>query len=73
VRSLVIDPESDNECAEGETGILRIFDLANIGSCCALQSRDLAIRRAEGFELTGRDPAALPRGCSRPADEILAQ
>ena len=73
VRSLVIDPESGNECADGATGILRIFDLANIGSCCALQTGDLAIRRAEDFELIGRDPAALPRGCSRPADEILAQ
>jgi hypothetical protein len=73
VRALVIDPESGNESAEGETGILRIFDLANIGSCCALQTRDLAVRRAENFELVGRDPAALPRGCSRPADDILAQ
>ncbi len=73
VRSLVIDPESGSESADGETGILRIFDLANIGSCCALQTGDLAIRRAEGFELIGRDPTALPRGCSRSADEILAQ
>ncbi|HEY5706387.1 MAG TPA: hypothetical protein VIS96_12510 [Terrimicrobiaceae bacterium] len=73
VRALVIDPESGNECVEGETGILRIFDLANIGSCCALQTRDLAVRNGEDFELIGRDPAALPRGCSRSADDILAQ
>jgi hypothetical protein len=72
VRSLVIDPESGSESPNGETGVLRIFDLANIGSCCVLQTRDLAVRRAEGFELIGRDPAALPRGCSRSADEILA-
>ena len=73
VRPLVIDPESGLESADGETGILRIFDLANIGSCCAIQTRDLAVRRAQDFELIGRDPAALPRGCSRTADEILAQ
>jgi len=73
VRSLVINPETGGESAEGETGILRIFDLANIGSCCALQTRDLAVRRGGDFELIGRDPAALPRGCSRPVDEILAQ
>ena len=24
------------------------------------------------FELLGRDPAALPRGCSRAADEMLS-
>ena len=73
VRALVIDPESGNESTEGHTGILRIFDLANIGSCCAVQTRDLAIRRSQDFELIGRDPAALPRGCSRPAGEMLAQ
>ncbi len=71
VRALVLDPETDREVAEGETGVLRIFDLANIGSCCALQTRDLAIRRGDDFELLGRDPAALPRGCSRAADEML--
>ena len=73
VRALVIDPESGRECAEGETGSLRILDLANVGSCCAVQTRDLAVRKGEAFELLGRDPAALPRGCSRLADEVLAR
>ena len=73
VRARVIDPESGKECADGEIGMLRVFDLANVGSCCVLQTRDLAIRRGTNFELIGRDPAALPRGCSRTADEILGQ
>ncbi len=72
VRALVIDPETDAEVAVGGTGVLRIFDLANLGSVIALQTQDLAIRRANGFELLGRDPAALPRGCSRSADEMLS-
>lgn len=72
VRGQVINPENGQEVAEGETGVLRIFDLANIGSSLAVQTRDLAVRRGEGFELIGRDPAALPRGCSRTADEMLA-
>lgn len=71
VRGVVIDPEINVEVEDGGTGVLRIFDLANIGSCCAIQTRDLAIRRGEDFELIGRDPAALPRGCSRSADEML--
>ncbi|MFZ4682543.1 MAG: hypothetical protein ACOYMS_08580 [Terrimicrobiaceae bacterium] len=71
VRALVIDPETEREVPDGGTGVLRIFDLANTGSCCAIQTRDLAIRRGEDFELLGRDPAALPRGCSRAADEML--
>jgi hypothetical protein len=73
LRTLVIDPETDQEVQPGRTGVLRIFDLANIGSVMAVQTRDLAIRRQGGFELIGRDPAALPRGCSRAADEMLAR
>jgi len=72
VRTMVIDPSTEREVADGGTGVLRIFDLANTGSCCAIQTRDLAIRRGENFELLGRDPAALPRGCSRSADEMLS-
>ena len=73
LRALVIDPETDAEVAVGGTGVLRIFDLANLGSVIALQTQDLAIRREEGFELIGRDPSALPRGCSRSADELLSR
>lgn len=71
-RGLVVDPSTGEEVAEGETGILRLFDVANLGSVCAIQTRDLAIRRGRDFELIGRDPAALPRGCSLAADELLA-
>jgi hypothetical protein len=70
-RAVVIDPESGAEAAEGATGVLRIYDAANLGSVCAVQTQDLAIRRGDEFELLGRDPAALPRGCSRAADESL--
>lgn len=70
-RGLVVDPGSGYEVEEGETGILKLFDAANLGSVCAIQTRDLAIRRGKDFELIGRDPAALPRGCSLAADELL--
>lgn len=73
MRALVIDPETGDEVAEGGLGILRMFDLANLGSVLALETRDLAIRRSGGFELLGRDPSALPRGCSRSADEMLSR
>jgi hypothetical protein len=71
VRALVIDPETGSEVAVGETGVLRLFDLANLGSVLAIETQDLAIRRERGFELLGRDPGALPRGCSRAADERM--
>ncbi len=71
LRALVISPEKGLEVAEGETGFLRIFDLANLGSVLAIDTQDLAIRRGEKFELLGRDPSALPGGCSRAADEAM--
>lgn len=63
-RAQVISPENRSELREGETGLLRIFDLANVRSALAIQTEDLAIRRAGGFELLGRSAAAEPRGCS---------
>lgn len=69
LRAMVIDPETGAEAAVGATGVLRIFDLANLGSVLAVETQDLAVRREHGFELLGRDPAALPRGCSRAVDE----
>ena len=71
VRAIAIDPATGFEVADGETGVLRIYDLANLGSVFAIQTRDFAVRRGADFELLGRDPAALPRGCSRSADELL--
>lgn len=63
-RACVISPETGAETAEAETGLLRVFDLANIGSVMAVQTEDLAVRRGDGFELLGRATSAEPRGCS---------
>lgn len=63
-RAQVVSPETGREVADGETGLLRIFDLANVFSVMAIQTQDLAIRRGGKFELLGRAPAAEPRGCS---------
>lgn len=63
-RARVISPETGRDVNEGETGLLRIFDLANVWSVLAVQTEDLAIRRGDGFELLGRAVAAEPRGCS---------
>ncbi|MEM7145444.1 MAG: hypothetical protein AAF591_09925, partial [Verrucomicrobiota bacterium] len=71
LRARVINPATNTEVADGESGVLHITDLANLGSCLAVATRDLAVRRGTDFELTGRDPDALPRGCSRTADELL--
>jgi hypothetical protein len=70
-RAVVADPVALEEVGNDETGILLIYDAANVGSVVGIRTRDLAVKRGEAFELLGRDPSALPRGCSRAADEWL--
>jgi hypothetical protein len=63
-RVQIISPESGREVGDGKTGLIRIFDLANVFSLLAIQTEDLGIRRGAGFELVGRAQLAEPRGCS---------
>ena len=72
LRFMIVDPKTNSEAATGEVGLLRIFDLANLWSVLAIQTQDLAVAQdGAGFLLLGRDPEALPRGCSRPIDELI--
>lgn len=64
VRAVVVSPETGREVAEGEAGLLRVYDLANVRSVLAVQTEDLAVRRGGGFELLGRASLAEARGCS---------
>jgi hypothetical protein len=74
VRTVVRHPETGQEVEVGEPGYLSIYDLANIGSVMAIATQDIAVRHEGGaFELVGRDPAAIPRGCSRAADEFFSR
>jgi hypothetical protein len=63
-RVQIISPETGREVADGEKGLIRIFDLANVHSVAAIQTEDLGVRRGDGFELIGRAQVAEPRGCS---------
>ncbi|MEM6955226.1 MAG: acyl-protein synthetase [Myxococcota bacterium] len=71
VRTTVVDPTTLQPLPDGELGILRIDDLANVDSVAALQTADRARMFADGFELLGRDRNAVPRGCSLAAEEAL--
>ena len=66
-RCQIISPETGREVNEGQTGLIRVVDLANVFSVIAVQTEDLGIRRAERFALMGRAQTAEPRGCSRMA------
>ena len=80
VRATPVDPESLGPVEAGTPGILRIDDLANLDSVCAVQTSDLARSvQAEGtgaragVEVLGRAPDAVPRGCSIAADLALGE
>lgn len=64
VRVQVIDPETGTEAPHGRPGLLRIFDLANVGSVLAIQTEDMAEALRDGFRLLGRATGTRPRGCS---------
>jgi hypothetical protein len=63
-RVQIISPETGREVRDSETGLIRVFDLANVFSAATIQTEDLGIRRGNGFELIGRAQLAKARGCS---------
>jgi hypothetical protein len=65
VRIRTLHPETGLDTPDGEPGILRIHDLANVWSVAALDTSDLGRRHGQSFELLGRAAEAEPRGCSR--------
>jgi hypothetical protein len=72
VRTRAVDPETLELLPPGEVGILRHWDLANLGSVLALQTEDLGVCEPAGFRLLGRSRGAEPRGCSIAMDELLS-
>jgi len=71
-RTLVVDPDSLEPLAPGETGLLRHIDIANRGHVCAIQTDDLGRSADGGFQIFGRARDDRTRGCSLSIDEITA-
>ncbi|HSN97734.1 MAG TPA: hypothetical protein VLS89_05525, partial [Candidatus Nanopelagicales bacterium] len=71
VRVTAVDPATLAPLPEGEVGIARVVDLANVDSAVAVQTADRVRVTAAGVELFGRAPDATPRGCSLALDEML--
>lgn len=63
-RVLIIDPRTGRPVAKGRRGLIRIIDLANEGSCLAVQTEDEGRLTSGGFEVLGRRKGADLRGCS---------
>ncbi|MBX7196091.1 MAG: acyl-protein synthetase [Sandaracinaceae bacterium] len=76
LRVTAVDPVSLAPVAEGERGLLRFDDPACLDSCVSIQTADHGVitRLADGtrgLRLLGRDPSAVPRGCSLAIEEAL--
>ncbi|MBI4513394.1 MAG: long-chain fatty acid--CoA ligase [Gemmatimonadetes bacterium] len=71
VRTLVVDPDTLRPLPQQRPGLLRHFDLANLNSVSALQTDDLGLGVAAGFQVLGRARGAEARGCSIALDEWL--
>ncbi len=72
MRVNAVDPDRLTPLPQGEVGLLRVVDLANLGSALAIQTADLGRVTTEGFEVLGRAPGATPRGCARALDAALS-
>lgn len=65
MRVIVTDPEDPMvEVNDGERGVIRVFDLANVYSVSSILTKDAGIRRGAGFEVVGRASGAELRGCN---------
>jgi hypothetical protein len=71
LRTRAVDPETLSQLPHGKPGLLRHFDLANLGSVCAIQTEDMGVTTPAGFFLHGRAPGAPPRGCSIALDLLM--
>ncbi|HEX6243963.1 MAG TPA: acyl-protein synthetase, partial [Polyangiales bacterium] len=71
LRVRVVDPERLDPLPEGQLGLVRIDDAANLDSVSAIQTADLGVLLDGGLFLRGRAQGAVARGCSITADELL--
>ena len=59
-----VDPISLRPVGAGEIGLLRFFDLANVGSVSAILTEDFGIVNGDRVRVLGRAGIAEPRGCA---------
>jgi hypothetical protein len=71
LRATRVDPGSLQAVVGEDEGLLRIDDLANVDSACAIQTSDRALACEDGIRVLGRAAGATPRGCSLAIDAAL--
>lgn len=70
-RVAAADPASLEILPDGEIGMLRVLDLANVDSVLAIQTEDLGRAWPDRMELVRRATGAELRGCSLLTESIL--
>lgn len=66
-----VNPMTGSPLPDGEQGLLRITDLANLASVCFLQTEDVGVCEGNRFKVLGRIGGAVARGCSIGAEDML--
>ena len=65
LKTRLLDPVTGTDAMPGQPGLLAHYDLANANSVLAIQTEDMGIWDTRGgFQLLGRAPGAVLRGCS---------
>ncbi len=64
LRAAAVDPVTQRPVGPGEIGLLRFFDLANVGSVSAVMTEDFGTVDGECVRVMGRAANAEPRGCA---------
>lgn len=65
LKTRFLDPVTGTDAVPGQPGLLAHYDLANLNSVLAIQTEDLGVwDERGGFQLLGRAPGAVLRGCS---------
>lgn len=74
MRAAAVDPVSLKSVPPGEIGMLRFFDLANVGSVSMILTEDFGIvnDRGDRVRVMGRAGVGEPRGCALAIEEFEA-
>jgi len=68
-----VDPISLRRVADGSPGLLRFFDLANVGSVSAILTGDLGVVRDGAVRVLGRAEGGEARGCALGIEQFASR
>lgn len=73
VKAAALDPSTLERMPDGQCGLLRFFDLANVGSVSALLTGDLGVVEDGAVTVVGRAGGADARGCALSIEQFAAR